>query len=55
MKCRNFFDVGTSDKYSLSDFTFEDIRVTDKAGNFSSTLIPGTVVRNVVINGNEKK
>ena len=55
MDCDNFFDVGTSDKYSLSDFTFEDIRVTDKAGNFSSKLIPGTLVRNVVINGEALK
>ena len=55
MDCDNFFDVGTSDKYSLYDFVFEDVHVTDKAGNFSSTLIPGTVVRNVVINGDAKK
>ena len=30
MDCDNFFDVGTSDKYDLCDFTFENINVTDK-------------------------
>ena len=51
MDCANFFDVGTSDKYSLNDFTFENIDVTDKTGAFDPSLIEGTVTRNVVING----
>lgn len=51
MDCNNFFDVGTSDKYDLTDFTFENIRVNDKKNAFSSDVIPGTVVRKVVING----
>lgn len=49
MDCRNFFDVGTSDKYALSDFTFEDIDVRDKQQAFDPQLIPNTKTKNVVI------
>ena len=51
MACRNFFDVGTSDKYALRDFTFDRVTVTDEARAFSPTLIPGTVVRGLTVNG----
>ena len=34
MKTKNFFDVGTSDKYRLKDFTFENINVTDEKKAF---------------------
>ena len=51
MDCNNFFDVGLSDKYRLVDFTFENINVTDKKNAFDKTMIEGTTVRNVVING----
>ena len=50
MECKNFFDVGTSDKYSLCDFTFRNINVKDKKKAFDKTLIENTVVENVVIN-----
>lgn len=51
MDCNNFFDVGTSDKYQLRNFTFEDINVTDQKCAFSSTLIDNTLYKNVIING----
>ena len=51
MTCGNFFDVGTSDKYRLNDFTFENISVSDEKDAFDKTVIEHTVVRNVVING----
>lgn len=51
MDCRNFFDVGASDKYDFRDFTFENILVTDKKNAFKKDLIPNTVVKNVKING----
>lgn len=51
MDCRNFFDVGTSDKYTLDHFTFENIKVTDSKNAFDPNLIPNTKVRNVRING----
>lgn len=51
MNCRNFFDVGLSDKYSLRDFTFENIDVKDQKNAFDKNLIEGTVVKNITING----
>ena len=49
MDCKNFFDVGASEKYDLSDFTFEDIDVTDQKKAFSDKVIKNTVVKNVTI------
>jgi hypothetical protein len=51
MNCRNFFDVGLSDKYALKNFTFEDIEINDEKQAFSTTVIEGTVVKNMKING----
>jgi polygalacturonase len=51
MNCRNFFDVGTSDKYALKDFSFEDIDVKDEKNAFRADVIAGTVVKNLTING----
>lgn len=53
MDCQNFFDVGTSDKYDLSDFTFENIDVTDKKNAFDKKMIRKTKVSNVRINGKQ--
>jgi polygalacturonase len=44
---KNFFDVGTSDKYELSNFTFENCRIKDKKGAFNPSLINGCKVENV--------
>ena len=49
MDCRNFFDVGASDKYRLKDFTFENIKVRDEKKAFDASLIEGCVVRNLVV------
>ena len=51
MTCRNFFDVGTSEEYTLRDFTFENIDVKDQKKAFKSDIIQNTVVKNVKING----
>ena len=51
MTCQNFFDVGTSDKYRLTDFTFENVNVTDEKDAFDKTMIERTTVKNVTING----
>ena len=51
MDCKNFFDVGLSEKYALKDFTFENIDVTDGKNAFDPNLIEGTIVKNMVING----
>lgn len=55
MSCNNFFDVGTSEKYSLEGFSFEDITVEDKAEAFDKRLINGTRVRNMTVNGRKIK
>lgn len=49
VECSNFFDVGLSDKYALSRFSFLDSRVRDKKKAFHADLIPETTVRNLVI------
>ena len=54
MKCKNFFDVGTSDKYRLVDFTFENVNVADDQDAFDKTMIEGTKVCNVIINGTSR-
>ena len=54
MNCNNFFDVGKSDKYRLTDFTFEQISVTDKKQAFDASLIENCQVKDVVINGEKK-
>ena len=51
MDCKNFFDVGTSDKYRLVDFNFENINVKDEKDAFDKTMIENTTVKNVIING----
>lgn len=51
MSCKNFFDVGKSEKYQLTDFTFEDCDVEDQKDTFDASLIDATVVKNVKING----
>ena len=49
MDCKNFFDVGTSDKYRLKDFTFENINVTDQKKAFNPEIIENCIVKNVQI------
>ena len=54
MECKNFFDVGKSDKYRLVDFIFEDVNVKDDKDAFDKTVIENTVVKNVTINGTSR-
>lgn len=49
VKCHNFFDVGTSDKYRMKDFTFANCKVLDEAKAFDPSMIEGCVVKNVKI------
>ncbi len=55
MECKNFFDVGASEKYKLVDFTFENIDVKDQKNAFTKDIIENTIVKNVKINGAEIK
>lgn len=49
MNTKNFFDVGKSDKYKLTDFTFETIEVRDEKKAFDASLIDNCKVVNVNI------
>lgn len=55
MECKNFFDVGASDKYKLIDFTFENIDVKDQKNAFTKDIIENTIIKNLKINGVEIK
>jgi len=55
VKCKNFFDVGLSDKYALKKFHFIDCNVTDEAQAFDKTLIEDCEVKNLKINGQKIK
>ncbi|MBQ9237041.1 MAG: exopolygalacturonase [Prevotella sp.] len=49
MDCNNFFDVGTSNKYRLKDFTFDGCTVRDKKNAFDPAMIENCVVRKMKI------
>jgi len=49
METGNFFDVGLSDKYKLTDFTFENIEVKNKAGQFDPNIITNCTVKNLKV------
>lgn len=51
MECDNFFNVGKSDKYRLTDFTFQDCDIKDKKKAFDSSIIENCKVKNLKING----
>lgn len=55
MDCKNFFDVGISKDYKLTDFTFSNVTVTDQKEAFSKSLIENTKIDNLRINGKEIK
>lgn len=47
--CNNFFDVGTSDKYTLSRFSFIRCNIRDKENAFNPSIIDDVTVKNVSI------
>ena len=53
--CQTFFDVAKSDKYILSDFTFENLNIKAKNGDFDQSIIQNLKLENVKINGVEVK
>lgn len=55
MSCQHFFDVGLSDKYRLSDFSFTDIKVSDQKHSFDPTLFEGIHIQNLTINNQPVK
>ena len=59
MDCNNFFNVGlevggsnvNAYKYSLSDFTFENLDITAKDPKLDTTVMKNFILKNVVVNG----
>lgn len=51
IKSKNFFDVGKSDKYHLTDFTFENCEVNDVKNAFDKNLIDNCTTKHLIING----
>lgn len=49
VECRNFFDVGLSEKYALRRFAFRNSHVVDKVHAFDEKMIEGTVVEGMEI------
>lgn len=53
--CKNFFDVGKSDKYRLTDFSFENCNIKDEKNAFNTSLIENCTAKNLVVNGVKAK
>lgn len=45
VNCKTFFDVGTSDKYRLKNFVFENLNYPDSAGGIDKSMIENCVVK----------
>lgn len=45
VNCKTFFDVGTSDKYCLKDFVFENLNYPDSAGGIDKSVIENCEVK----------
>lgn len=53
LDCDIFFDVVNSDKYLLSDFTFENVNIKAENSDFNSSIIENLTLKNVKVNGSE--
>lgn len=51
VSCETFFDVAKSDKYILSDFTFQDLNIKAKNGNFDNSIVENMKLNDVIVNG----
>ena len=54
IKTANFLKVEQKHPFTLSDFTLQDIRATDKYNRFDSDKIDGLTIKNVELNGKKK-
>jgi hypothetical protein len=49
-KCETFFDVKPSDKYKLSNFTFQNLNIQAAKGSIDKSLINRFTLKNVKVN-----
>ena len=54
VECKVFYDVESSDKYELKNFTFEDCKAKSEKDGFDTSIIKGCKVKNVILNGKKK-
>ena len=54
IKTTSFFKVEMKQPFTLSDFTLQDIRATDRHNRFDSDKVEGITIKNVELNGNRK-
>ena len=54
VECTTFFNVGASDQYSLSDFTFENLDIRTQRADINTALIKNFTLKNVTINGEKR-
>jgi hypothetical protein len=48
--CNVFFNVNVTDQFTLSDFTFENLEINAKKGDYDKSLIINSVWKNVIVN-----
>ena len=51
LDCEVFFDIAIGEYDRLSDFTFENLKITAKNADYNKTLIKGMILSNVIVNG----
>lgn len=53
VECKKFFDVKSSDKYALENFSFENVNAKETGGKdtWHPEYVKGISVKNLVING----
>lgn len=50
LECGHFFNVEKSDQYQMSDFTFENLTIKAKNGNYDKNMIKSAIWKNIKIN-----
>jgi len=51
LECDVFFDIGITEHDRLSNFTFKDLNIKAKNGDYDKSIINGFTLSNVVVNG----
>ncbi len=51
LDCEVFFDIAITENDRLADFTFDNLNITTRNGDYDNTLIQGLTLSNVRVNG----